>query len=695
MPRPLDVLHDPATRPLWYRRFAGLLCLGALALYSLVGCQAPSFASAAWPDWTSFRSQSPDEDDTSDGTTKAGTTLETPYIGERVTSFGGTGLIQVQGVGLVVGLSGTGEDPPPSYYRSRLVDEMRKHKIDEPNAVLRSPDTAMVMVKALIPVSIRKGETFDAEVSLPDKSEASSLAGGYLLEARLTEQRMAQGGRVLDSHVLATASGPILVSMSDDKSSSAGVLRRGRILGGAISKLDRDLDINLRREYRSGRNTMRIAKVIGMRFHGHDKHGLKVSMAEAKDDQRIVLKVPSEYKENYPRYISVIRNTAFKESDIEQRVRLQKLEKQITIPAESEMAALRLEAIGVPAVPTLKKTLQHEDLEVRFNAAMALTYMGHTDGLAILAEAAREEPAFRVYALAALACCKEAEASSELQKLLKETSAETRYGAFRALTILNGSDPAVAGKKMEGDYKLHVLNVEGPDLVHITHFTKAEVVLFGAQQRLQLPAALRAGPHIQVIAVPGSHEVSVSRYSGGKNVKQVVAPNLKDIIQACDEMGATYPDIVALLTQADKQHNLPGALAIDALPAGGRLYVAKNSTNSERTIGSEYTAPNIYAPASIEAAAAKENDLREVSIDAEAASAKPDEKVKKVSATESKSQVVTAAAEEDAGPAIGLTEDDETQADADGEKWYDVRRFMKKPGWLDGGPPKQWEPDAK
>ncbi|MDQ3331082.1 MAG: HEAT repeat domain-containing protein, partial [Planctomycetota bacterium] len=438
------------------------------------------------------------------------------------------------------------------------------------------------------------------------------------------------------------------------------------------------------------------AKVIGMRFHGHDKHGLKVSMAEAKTDQRIVLKVPEEYKENYPRYLSVIRNTAFKETEIEQRVRLQKLADQVEIPAESEIAALRLEAIGVPAVPILKKALLNEDIEVRFNAAMALTYMGHTDGLAALAEAARDEPAFRVYALAALACCKEAEASAELQKLLKDSAAETRYGAFRALTILNERDPVVAGETMKGDYKLHVLRVDGPPLVHVTHHTKAEVVLFGAQQRLQLPAALRAGPHIQVIAVPGSSEVSVSRYSGGHNSKKVVSANLSEIIHACDELGATYPDIVALLTQAEKQHNLPGAMAIDALPAGGRTYIAKSANGGQRTIGSQYTAPNIYAPPGTDAAAAKEGDLREItteaSVEDEKKSKKGDSAIQMAGATDEKtSKVVTADAEEFADP----TSESSEEADTPGAKWYDPRKYLKRPSWLSDGPPAQWEPDAK
>lgn len=704
MPRPLAPPSDSARRRLWLRRLAGLACLGTLAVYALAGCQAPSIASAAWPEWASFRSQSPDEGEDEEDDSTPGTKLETPLIGEYVTAFGGTSLIPIEGVGLVTGLDNTGEDPPPSQYRTRLMDEMKKRGVKEPNKVLASPETAMVIVRAYLPVNVRKGDPFDVEVMLPPNSQATSLAGGHLLEARLAEQAVVQGGRLLDGDVFGTAEGPILVSNSDDASASAALLRRGKILGGGKAKADRDLVIYLRNEYRSGRMTTRIANAIGKRFHGHDEHGIKVPMAEAKDDQQITLKVPDEYKENYPRYLSVIRNMAFRETDIARRVRMQKLEEQLKVPATCETAALRLEGMGSEAVPALKRVLDHEDLEVRFNAAMALTYMGQPDGLDELAEAARAEPAFRVYALAALAASREAEASSELRALLKEASSETRYGAFRSLTVLNDADPAVEGKKMGGGYTLHVVAEGGPPLVHMTHHTKAEVVLFGGDQQLQLPAVLRAGPHIQVVGRQGSGEVVVSRYSGGQNVRRVVSPNLVEIIQACDELKASYPDIADLLTQAHQRHNLSGELAIDALPTAGRTYVAKNSAGGKRTIGSEYTAPTIFAPPTSQAAAARDTDLKEVS--AEAGERKEgkhgDGTVRPVAADEEeRGGIVTAdsetSAEEGSDPEAAADRPVEDESPAGrGSKWYDPRGLLKRPSWIKNeGAPEQWEPGTE
>lgn len=722
MPRSLAPSREMSRR---LRRWTGVLCLAGLTCVVLAGSHARTTRAADWFDWKLFRSQSPDEEPASQEESreiKPGTSLNTPYVGEYVTSFGGTNLISVEGVGLVVGLDNTGEDPPPTHHRTLLVDEMRKRGIDNPNTILARPDTAMVLIRAFIPINSRVGDKFDAQVVLPPNGAATSLAGGWLVEARLAENKVTQGGKLLTGDVLATVSGPILVSMS---SSEGGNPRIGKILGGAKSKLDRHLAITLRSEFRSGRNTVRIADVIGKRFHGHDKNGIKVPMAEAKDDQRIELMIPDQYRENWPRYLAVIRNLAFRESELALRVRMQKLEQQINIPAESATAALRLEGIGDPAAPILKRALQNKDIEVRFNAAMALTYMGYTDGLETLAEAAKQEAAFRVYALAALACCKEAEAAVALHELLDEEIAETRYGAFRALTVLNERDPVVAGVPMTGGekeptYKLHVIDVPGPPLVHLTHHTKAEVVLFGARQRLQLPAALRCGPHIQVVASPGSSEVVVARYRGKHAGRKVVTANLAEIISACDELGATYPDVASLLVQAEKQYNLPGELEIDALPEAGRVYTPKDSNSGKRTIGNKYTAPNMLAPPSNEAEKDREHDLQEVPVGKPSlTNAKQDPAIRPASASGEMSAdvkggefdgvIVTAdfqaPAEETPAPSQGdkpateaptspgaLTSDN--SSGGDGAKWYDPRRLFQRPGWLGpDGPPVQSEPE--
>ena len=167
----------------------------------------------------------------------------------------------------------------------------------------------------------------------------------------------------------------------------------------------------------------------------------------------------------------------------------------------------------------------------------------------------------------------DAEAHLALRDLMSGTSAETRYGAFRSLSVLDANDPFIRGEKLNDQFMLHVLETEGAPLVHLTNRRKAEVVLFNAEQEFRTPLAFRAGEHVLITAPSGSETITVSRYELGKSDQRKEVPKrIADVVRAVSEMGASYPDVAQMLVQADHQHNLPGSLEIDALPKAGRMY---------------------------------------------------------------------------------------------------------------------------
>jgi hypothetical protein len=234
---------------------------------------------------------------------------------------------------------------------------------------------------------------------------------------------------------------------------------------------------------------------------------------------------------------------------------------------------LQLEAIGADAVPMLKEGLKANYLECRFYAASALAYLGESAGLETLYEAARDEPAFRVFALAAMSAIDEGETHLYLRQLMDNTLLETRYGAFRCMTTIDEREPFVVGESLNDQCKLHVLDVPGDPMIHLTHRQKSEIVLFGSNQRFRTPLALNAGPHIMVNAAPGANEVVVSRYRIGEDdQREVVSDRIDDVLRAAARMGASYPDLAQLLVQAERQQNLPGQIGIDMLPEAGRYY---------------------------------------------------------------------------------------------------------------------------
>jgi hypothetical protein len=241
-------------------------------------------------------------------------------------------------------------------------------------------------------------------------------------------------------------------------------------------------------------------------------------------------------------------------------------------PITADSAALRLEAIGKPGADTLAKATGSSDPLVRFYAAEALAYLDDNRGVSCLAEAARNEPAFRVFALSALGAMDDFAAAQALRELLEVPSAETRYGAFRALWSMNPRDALIQGENLGDQFSYHVLQVGGPPMIHVTRSFRPEVVLFGKEHRLKTPVVLESSKRILVKA-QSEEEVVVSKFDVGSDVqKRVVTADLDAVIRAIVELGGSYPDVVQTLQQAKQKHALTSRLEVDAIPEPGRTY---------------------------------------------------------------------------------------------------------------------------
>jgi hypothetical protein len=191
----------------------------------------------------------------------------------------------------------------------------------------------------------------------------------------------------------------------------------------------------------------------------------------------------------------------------------------------------------------------------------------------VLREAVEKEPAFRVYALAALTALDSAAAAVELQTLLNHASMETRYGAVRALSTMDPHDPAIQAEELPGGCLLRVVDSTGEPMIHLTRRKKSEIVVFGAEQRFQPPMVAAAGKDFLIKAEPGRSTVTINHFLSGEETERVeVSSGVADVIRALGKLGARYPDIVQLLVEAERQHNLPGEIGIDALPRAGRTF---------------------------------------------------------------------------------------------------------------------------
>jgi hypothetical protein len=481
--------------------------------------------------------------------------------------------VAASGVGLVVGLEGTGGDAPPGGLRAMLENELRRHGGDQKvKELLASPDTSLVLVTAYIPAGAHKYDPLDVEISLPPGSRTTSLRGGVLKECLLYDYSTTKAvdpsyngpNRGLMGHVIAQASGPVLVGFGDGDPASK--LCRGRIWGGGKSRTDRPFILVLNDSQQLSRTTQVVAERINETFHGPVR-GALADMAVAKTNQIVWLTVPHQYQLNQPRYLRVVRFIPLENSPRERFGYERRLEEDLIDPAHALSAALRLEALGADSVPILKKGLKSEHVLVRFAAAEALAYLGSPACGEELARLTETQPALRAFCLTAMASLNEAVCHVELRKLLASSKAETRYGAFRALRSLDEHDEAVPGELLGESFWLHHVATDSKPMVHLSSSRRAEIVLFGEDVYLLPPVQFLAGPEFTVTAGRADDRCTVSRFSAHRGSQQrQCSLRLVDVLHTLADLGGQYPDAVELLVQADKCRCVSAPLAIDALP---------------------------------------------------------------------------------------------------------------------------------
>lgn len=492
--------------------------------------------------------------------------LDYPTVGDG-TGIDGLERIKVEGIGLVVGLRGTGSDPPPNTYRDQMMAIMRKRDIYQPKEILASPNTAIVLLRAFIPPGAREGDIIDVEVWVPPGDSTTSLAGGRLLEAELFSTVVA-GGQRLQGNALVTVEGPVLVNADPNNPENTAVLRKGKIIGQGKVAVDRDFRIVMARELRSGLRTRSLQHRINQRFFLREGNR-KLDVASAKDEQLINLKLVRRYRYNIERYLLVVRKIPISVSHSFVQEKLQYLREELLDPSRTIEAALRLEAIGPDSVPVLKEGLESKHEIVRFSAAQTLAYLGDPSGAEELGKLALLSNDYRAYALTALVALDHPISRMTLIKLLDADSVECRYGAFRSLWAYDDRDPIIRGEDLNGEFYLHEIDSKAHPMIHLSRSFRREIVIFNPDQKLRTPVLLKAGNLILTAAAENTQlNLASIEPSPEGTIRRHAESDLRisSVIRAAVSLGATYPDMVSILEQANAKGNLPGRLEVDAMP---------------------------------------------------------------------------------------------------------------------------------
>jgi hypothetical protein len=515
---------------------------------------------------------------------------EVRTIGD-VTTIANANPIPVSGIGLVVGLEGTGGRAAVNGYRTEMEGYLHKNRVEHVKEILDSPNTSIVLVAGIVPAGARKGDAIDLEVMLPPQSKTTSLRSGYLKYCLLynydskkhVDPNFKGPDGPLKGHAVAEAEGPVLV---DAGSGSDGErLKTGRIWGGGHVRAARSFFILLNEEYKRAAVAQTVADRVNETLTGQ-YHGTTMELASAKNNQVIVLSVPEQYRLNMPRYLRVVRLVPMRDTGVHSPYR-QQMERDLLDPKRTVTAALRLEALGSGSIESLKRGLTSDHALVRFCAAEALAYLGDPACGEVLAKTVEGQPMLRAFALTAMASLDENVCRVRLADLLASPAPEVRYGAFRALRALDDRDTAVAGEFLNESFWLHRVAPQSAPLVHLAHSRRAEVVLFGEDATLTPPFSFLSG-EFTVTAGRDDNKCTITRLSlyRGTGRKQV-SFKVEEILRTLADMGASYPNVDELLTQADRCVHAGGArclsapLAIDALPQETSVFeLAKSGANN-------------------------------------------------------------------------------------------------------------------
>ncbi len=204
---------------------------------------------------------------------------------------------QLVGLGLVVGLQGTGDTRPGGAHLQMIANMLQNFGVSVDMSVLRSRNAAAVVVTALLPPLARPGDRIDVTVS--SLADARSLAGGVLLQTPL------QGA---DGEVYAVGQGPVVVGTlverragADRTYATVGTVPRGAIVERAVpTSILEEGTVRLVLAWPDFSTAVQIVEIIN--------RALGEPVAITRDGAVVTVRPPQAYRDNPAGLVAAIEN---------------------------------------------------------------------------------------------------------------------------------------------------------------------------------------------------------------------------------------------------------------------------------------------------------------------------------------------------------------------------------------------------
>ncbi|MBN2584144.1 MAG: flagellar basal body P-ring protein FlgI [Planctomycetes bacterium] len=562
---------------------SGLLGIAALAVAVVVGCGQPLRAP------------------------ERPTTVEVPTylqgtIGQQA-RVSGLESVLVQGVGLVTGLDGTGSTIHSPGIRDRMLKEMNRHRVPDPERLLADPSTAVVSVMGLIPAGCHAGERFDVSVQPLAGTNASSLEGGTLMETELVRVEAGRGG-LAQGQALASASGSIFVSpfmLAEDTGTSVPSGPRpvvgdgertdtappareqprtnpqlGIVLGGGQSRHTRSFFLQLINP--SERTAEQIVRHINARFPPEEKNIAKGNV----DPGTVDLRVPRIYKDDKARFLNVVSSIYLIDTPSQRDMRMRELVDELRKAKDPTPVTSAMEAFGTSIVPLLSSLLQDSEPRMRFYAARTMAFLQRTDCLATLEQfVADNKSPFQEAAIRVLAEVPKGAGAAVIMKGLDAENPTARIAAY--LTLEKVAPHLLPAVEIPDRFTLAVVPSEGQPFIFVSRQDKPRVVIFG-DVRIEPPLLVNT-PRYLVSVSSGESQVAMINKKYGSPCTVRSSLLLADVVSAMARpLGITernrtaigldlsYGDVVGLIDRAFNEGAIKAPLRLEPIrfigPAG-------------------------------------------------------------------------------------------------------------------------------
>lgn len=407
-------------------------------------------------------------------------------VGEITYIQGNSGL-RLRGYGLVAGLPGTGGMNCPPEFRDYVAREIRRarsaNREEWPRAgtdeLIDSPNSAVVMIEAMVPPGSIKGRRFDVHVTAVDL-DTSSIAGGMLLpcDLRIFNPEMPQ----LEGKVHGQCEGTVFVNPFVGKGDNTTVInpREGIIIGGGANLIDRRL--SLVAMYESYSVVRQIETVVNQRFRvqGADK------VADGLSSTTVQLTIPEDFVGHEMEFVELVRHLPLSTSRLTHEQRATTLIGQLAQPESSwEDIALSLEGLGKSIVSILQQYYTDQRPHLSYYTARVGVRLDDETAVPVVARHARDERSpFRFQAIRELGNCNlPGAAGVVLRDLLADENANVRIEAYEALRKVDphalesfavGHDPL--------NFILDVVPSDGPTMIYARRSETRRLAVIGGDQ---------------------------------------------------------------------------------------------------------------------------------------------------------------------------------------------------------------------